>query len=56
MEIERIKTLVLSDLEEDEDLYKKMKDLEEELEFIELQEGFIRTEQENIREESSRCL
>lgn len=55
MEIERIKTLVLSDLEEDEDLYKKMKDLEEELEFIELQEGFIRTEQENIRRELIRA-
>ena len=37
--------MIASELESDEDLYKKMKYLEEEIEFIDLQEQFIKTEQ-----------
>lgn len=44
MEIEKAKAGFFIDMEDDDDLYKKMKDLEEEIEFIDIQEEFIKSE------------
>jgi 26S proteasome regulatory subunit T3 len=55
MEIERSKSIFFSEMEDDEDLFKKMKDLEEEIEFLDLQEDFIKTEQQNLRRELIRA-
>jgi len=55
MEIERTKSMFFSEMEDDEDLFRKMKDLEEEIEFLDLQEDFIKTEQQNLRRELIRA-
>lgn len=47
--------MVISEMEADEDLYKRMKELEEEIEFVDLQENFIKTEQLNLQRELLRA-
>lgn len=55
MEVEKVKNNLEVDIDLGEDLYRRMKDLEEEIEFIDVQEAFIRTEQENIKRELIRA-
>ena len=40
---------------EEEDLYQKVKDLERELEFIDIQESFVKDEMKNLRRELLRA-
>ncbi len=55
MEIEKSRSVVLSEMEQDDMLYQKMKELEEEIEFIDLQEKFIKTESMNLKRELIRA-
>ncbi len=55
MEIEKTQSVVLNEMQEDEELYQKMKRLEEEIEFIDLQEKFIKTEHQNLQRELIRA-
>ena len=55
MELEKARSVVLTEIEEDDELYKKMKELEEEIEFTDLQEKFIKTEQQNLKRELIRA-
>ena len=47
--------MVMAEMETDEELYKRMKELEEEIEFMDLQEDFIKTEQMNLNRELLRA-
>lgn len=55
MEVEKTKSMFENGLESDEDLYRRMKDLEEEIEFTDLQENFIKIEQQNLQRELIRA-
>ena len=55
MEIERTKSIFINESDNDEELFKKMKDLEEEIEFLNIQENFIKIEQQNLKRELIRA-
>ena len=54
MEIEK-PTAFVGDVEESENLYKKMKELEEEMELLDIQENVIETEHKNLQRELLRA-